>query len=78
MYTNKFGIQDESTGENGGKKKSKGGVLEGVKLFVEHNYVKVRQSGPPYDVVRAHAGKPTTHAFHACMPHTLSLSSNVK
>mmetsp|Transcript_43635 Transcript_43635/g.118608 ORF Transcript_43635/g.118608 Transcript_43635/m.118608 type:complete len:542 (+) Transcript_43635:572-2197(+) len=40
MYTNKFGIQDESTGDNGGKKKSKGGVLEGIKLFVEHNYVK--------------------------------------
>ena len=40
MYTNKFGILDENAGAGGGKPKSKGGVLEGLKLFWEHNYVK--------------------------------------
>ena len=41
MYTNKFGVLDESTGAgSGGGKKKNGGVLEGIKLFIDHNYVK--------------------------------------
>merc|ERR1719487_292001 len=39
MYTKKFGVLDESTGSGGGKKKA-GGVLEGIKLFIDHNFVK--------------------------------------
>ena len=40
MYTKKFGVLDESTGAGGGGKKKSGGVLEGIKLFVDHNFVK--------------------------------------
>jgi len=42
LYTNKFGIQ-ENSGSNGSandKKKKKGGVFEGLKLFWDHHYVK--------------------------------------
>ena len=51
MYTNKFGIQDESTGENGGKKKSKrvtgiGGTnnLKKNKLAIAFNNLEVEQN----------------------------------